>query len=544
MSRQENKKTIGFIIFAIILSVILVIFTGGLIYQIIKLQILPDNILIPGILAIVLFSVILFILINFCAHGIISKIIYSILVIIISVVYGFGNYYLYSTNATLETVTDQSSLSKNTVSVVALNSSSLEDVNSLNGTKIGVLRTIGKESTKKSLSDLKKNNVTYTKKTYDNMLGMLKALYDGEVDAIVLNEAYRSNVCDLEDYTNFNDGTKVVHKTIYYTKENSSLLAVSDITSKPFSILISGNDSFGGLDETSRSDVDMLVTINPVTSTILMTSIPRDSYVEEVCDDYACNYGAYDKLTHTGLYGVDTTKDTVENLLGIDINYVFRVNFTSMIDIVDALGGIDIDVAEGMAVSRFYTNSTLEGVHEGTNHLDGKRALAYSRERKAYIDGDVQRARNQQQVLQAMFKKATSPEIITKYTSLLKALTHAFDTNMSTKEITSFIKYQIQAKPSWKFEQYVLKGDNDLQVSPELGSEVSVIQLYPSSIHTAAEKIQAVLDGKSSETVEAEEDIPAGTLSQEEIEAQIQQGLLTEIDENEEGSEIYYGAGN
>ena len=544
MSRQENKKTIGFIIFAIILSVILVIFTGGLIYQIIKLQILPDNILIPGILAIVLFSVILFILINFCAHGIISKIIYSILVIIISVVYGFGNYYLYSTNATLETVTDQSSLSKNTVSVVALNSSSLEDVNSLNGTKIGVLRTIGKESTKKSLSDLKKNNVTYTKKTYDNMLGILKALYDGEVDAIVLNEAYRSNVCDLEDYTNFNNDTKVIHKTVYYTKENSSLLAVSDITSKPFSILISGNDSFGSLDETSRSDVDMLVTINPVTSTILMTSIPRDSYVEEVCDDYACNYGAYDKLTHTGLYGVDTTKDTVENLLGIDINYVFRVNFTSMIDIVDALGGIDIDVAEGMAVSRFYTNSTLEGVHEGTNHLDGKRALAYSRERKAYIDGDVQRARNQQQVLQAMFKKATSPEIITKYTSLLKALTHAFDTNMSTKEITSFIKYQIQAKPSWKFEQYVLKGDNDLQVSPELGSEVSVIQLYPSSIHTAAEKIQAVLDGKSSETVEAEEDIPAGTLSQEEIEAQIQQGLLTEIDENEEGSEIYYRAGN
>lgn len=544
MSRQEKKKSIGFMIFAILLSVILVVFAGFLIYQIFKLQILPDNILIPAILVIVLFSLILLILINFCTHGIGTKIIYSILVIMISVVYGFGNYYLYSTNATLETVTDQSNKSKNTVSVVALNSSSLEDVNSLNGTKIGVLRTIGKESTKKSLSDLKKNNVTYTKKTYDNMLGMLKALYDGDVDAIVLNEAYRSNVCDLEDYTNFNNDTKVIHKTVYYTEENSSLLAVSDITSKPFSILISGNDSFGSLDETSRSDVDMLVTINPVTSTILMTSIPRDSYVEEVCDDYACNYGVYDKLTHTGLYGVDTTKDTVENLLGIDINYVFRVNFTSMIDIVDALGGIDIDVAEGMAVSRFYTNSTLEGVHEGTNHLDGKRALAYSRERKAYIDGDVQRARNQQQVLQAMFKKATSPEIITKYTSLLKALTHAFDTNMSTKEITSFIKYQIQAKPSWKFEQYVLKGDNDLQVSPELGSEVSVIQLYPSSIHTASEKIQAVLDGKSSETVEAEEDVPAGTLSEEEIEAQIQQGLLTEIDENEEGSEIYYGTGN
>lgn len=544
MSRQENKKTIGFIIFAIILSVILVIFTGGLIYQIFKLQILPDNILIPIILVLILLTLIFVLLINFSTHGLVSKILCSLMVVVLSAVYGLGNYYLYSTNTTLETVTDQGNKAKNTVSVVVLNSSGLENVNSLEGSKLGVLKIIGNEATKKSLTDLKKNNVTYTKKTYDNMLGMLKALYDGEVDAIVLNEAYRSNVCDLEDYTNFNNDTKVIHKTVYYTKENSSSLAVSDITSKPFNILISGNDSFGSLDENSRSDVDMLVTINPVTSTILLTSIPRDSYVKEVCNDYACNYGVYDKLTHTGIYGVDTTKDTIENLLDIDINYVYRVNFTSMIDIVDALGGVDVTVPEGMAVSKFYTNSNLEGVHEGENHLDGKRALAYSRERKAYLDGDLQRARNQQQVLQAMFKKATSPEIIKNYTSLLKALIGAFDTNMTTKEITSFIKYQIQAKPSWKFEQFVLKGDNDLRMSAELGSEVSVVILYDSYINIAHDKIQAVLDGQSSDTVEADDDVPAGTLSEEEIEAQIQYGLMTEAPIDEEGSEIYYGTGN
>lgn len=541
MSRQENKKSIGFIIFAIILSVILVVFTGGLVYQIFKLQILPDNILIPIILVLILLTLIFVLLINFSTHGLVSKILCSLMVVVLSAVYGLGNYYLYSTNTTLETVTDQGNKAKNTVSVVVLNSSGLENVNSLEGSKLGVLKTIGNEATKKSLTDLKKNNVTYTKKTYDNMLGMLKALYDGEVDAIVLNEAYRSNVCDLEDYANFNNDTKVIHKTVYYTKENSSSLAVSDITSKPFNILISGNDSFGSLDENSRSDVDMLVTINPVTSTILLTSIPRDSYVKEVCNDYACNYGVYDKLTHTGIYGVDTTKDTIENLLGIDINYVYRVNFTSMIDIVDALGGVDVTVPEGMAVSKFYTNSNLEGVHEGENHLDGKRALAYSRERKAYLDGDLQRARNQQQVLQAMFRKATSPEIIKNYTSLLKALIGAFDTNMTTKEITSFIKYQIQAKPSWKFEQFVLKGDNDLKMSAELGSEVSVVILYDSYINIAHDKIQAVLDGQSSDTVEADDDVPAGTLSEEEIEAQIQYGLMTEAPIDEEGSEIYYG---
>lgn len=539
MSRYEEKRSIGFTIFAIILSVILVVFVGALVYQIIHLQVLPENLLIPIVLVIILFSLILLLLINFCTHGLASKIIMSILVVVISAVYGLGNYYLFSTSKTLSTVTTQAKQSKNTVSVIVLSTSSSEDLNSLQNSKIGTLKTIGKEGTQKSVKDIKENGISFTKKNFDNVPSLVQALYDGNVDAIVLNEAYRSNVCDLEDYTNFNTDTKVIHQTVYYTQEANNSLAVSDITTKPFSILISGNDSFGSLDENSRSDVDMVVTINPVTSTILLTSIPRDSFVSEVCDDYACNYGVEDKLTHTGIYGVDTTKATVEKLLGIDINYVFRVNFSSMINIVDSLGGVDITVDKGMAVSKFYTNSTLEGVHEGKNHLDGKRALAYSRERKAYIDGDVQRARNQQQVLQAMFKKATSPEIITKYSSLLKALEGAFDTNMTTNEITSFIKYQIQAKPNWKFEQYVLKGDSDMRVSPEIGSEVSVILLYDSSIEIAGEKIQAVLDGKSSDTVEADEDVPAGTVSEEQIEAQIQEGLMTET-EVEDGADIYY----
>lgn len=525
MSKNPNQRSLGFTIFAIVLSIVLVATAGIMVYEILKLEILPGNILMPVILVIILFSLILLLLINFCAHGLATKIIFSFLVILISVAYGLGDYYLYSTASTLNTVTEQAAKSKNTVSLIVMAESTKTDVQDINGSKIGVLTNINKEGTKKSLNDISKQNIGYSTEKFDNVPAMLQALYEGEVDAIILNEAYRSNVSEIENYGNFNNETKVIHQTVYYTKEANNSLAVSDITSKPFTILITGNDSFGTLDEVSRSDVNMIVTINPLTSTILMTSIPRDAFVTEVCDDYACNYGVEDKLTHTGIYGADTTKDTLENLLDIDINYIFRVNFSSMIDIVDALGGIDIDVAEGMAVSRFYSDSTLEGVHEGQNHLNGKRALAYSRERKAYLDGDVQRARNQQQVLQAMFKKASSPEIITKYSNILKAVGKAFDTNMTTKEITSFIKYQLQANPSWKFEQYVLKGENTLKVSPELGMEVSAVELYAYSIQTASEKIQAVLDGKSSDTIETEEDIPAGTLSEEEIEAQIQQGL-------------------
>lgn len=525
MSKNPNQRSLGFTIFAIVLSIVLVATAGIMVYEILKLEILPSNILMPVILVIILFSLILLLLINFCAHGLATKIIFSFLVILISVAYGLGDYYLYSTASTLNTVTEQAAKSKNTVSLIVMAESTKEDVQDINGSKIGVLTNINKEGTKKSLNDISKQNIGYSTEKFDNVPAMLQALYEGQVDAIILNEAYRSNVSEIENYENFNNETKVIHQTVYYTKEANNSLAVSDITSKPFTILITGNDSFGALDEVSRSDVNMIVTINPLTSTILMTSIPRDAFVTEVCDDYACNYGVEDKLTHTGIYGADTTKDTLENLLDIDINYIFRVNFSSMIDIVDALGGIDIDVAEGMAVSRFYSDSTLEGVHEGQNHLNGKRALAYSRERKAYLDGDVQRARNQQQVLQAMFKKASSPEIITKYSNILKVVGKAFDTNMTTKEITSFIKYQLQASPSWKFEQYVLKGENTLKVSPELGMEVSAVELYAYSIQTASEKIEAVLDGKSSDTIETEEDIPAGTLSEEEIEAQIQQGL-------------------
>lgn len=525
MSKNPNQRSLGFTIFAIVLSIVLVATACIMVYEILKLEILPSNILLPVILVIILFSLILLLLINFCAHGLATKIIFSFLVILISVAYGLGDYYLYSTASTLNIVTEQAAKSKNTVSLIVMAESTKTDVQDINGSKIGVLKNINKEGTKKSLNDISKQNIGYSTEKFDNVPAMLQALYEGEVDAIILNEAYRSNVSEIENYGNFNNETKVIHQTVYYTKEANNSLAVSDITSKPFTILITGNDSFGTLDEVSRSDVNMIVTINPLTSTILMTSIPRDAFVTEVCDDYACNYGVEDKLTHTGIYGADTTKDTLENLLDIDINYIFRVNFSSMIDIVDALGGIDIDVAEGMAVSRFYSDSTLEGVHEGQNHLNGKRALAYSRERKAYLDGDVQRARNQQQVLQAMFKKASSPEVITKYSNILKAVGKAFDTNMTTKEITSFIKYQLQASPSWKFEQYVLKGENTLKVSPELGMEVSAVELYAYSIQTASEKIEAVLDGKSSDTIETEEDIPAGTLSEEEIEAQIQQGL-------------------
>lgn len=528
ISKSPAKKNKLFVVFAIIISLILVIFTGYVIYLLLTLNIFPGQLLIPVCMIVVLSVLIFLVLLNFASVRLWSKVVSSVLVIFMSIVMGFGSVYLQNTANTLKKVTEQSGKVKTTVSVISLTSSSYEELDDLMDKKIATLRNIDQTGTEKSLEDISSKDITIENVEYDNVPSQVKALYDGEVDAIVLNEVYRPNVTELEDYADFSNQTKVVYQTVFYTDTENEPLAVSDITTNPFTVLITGNDSYGEFEEMSRSDVNMLVTVNPVTSTVLMTSIPRDYFVEEVCDDYACNYGATDKLTHTGIYGVSTTKDTLGNLLGIEINYTFRVNFSSMENIVDAIGGIDIEVAPGMAVSRFYSDSTLEGVTEGLNHLDGKRALAYSRERKAYLDGDAQRARNQQQVLEAIIDKVTSPGILTNYSQLLEALGNAFETNMTMEEITSIVQYQIQAMPEWKFEQYVLKGYGDMQVSPELGTEVSVVIPDSNSVSIASQKITAVLNGESSSTIEAEEDVPAGTLSQEEIEAQIQQGLLTE----------------
>lgn len=528
VSKSPTRKNRLFVAFAIIISLILIVFTSYVIYLLLTLNILPGQLLVPVCLIVILSVLILLVLLNFASARLWSKTISSLLVIIMSIVMGFGSVYLQNTANTLKRVTEQAGKVKTTVSIISLSSSSYEKIDDLMNKKIATLKNIDQTGTEKALKDISSQDITIENVEYDNVSSQVKALYDGEVDAIVLNEVYRSNVTDLENYDDFSDQTKVVYQTVFYTDVANEPLAVSNITTNPFTVLITGNDSYGEFEEMSRSDVNMLVTVNPVTSTVLMTSIPRDYFVEEVCDDYACNYGATDKLTHTGIYGVSTTKDTLENLLGIEINYTFRVNFSSMENIVDAIGGIDVEVAPGMAVSKFYSNSTLEGVTEGLNHLDGKRALAYSRERKAYLDGDTQRARNQQQVLEAIIDKVTSPSILTNYSQLLDALGNAFETNMTMEEITSLVQYQIQAMPEWKFEQYVLKGYGDMQVSPELGTEVSVVIPDSNSVSIASQKIAAVLNGESSSTIEAEEDIPAGTLSQEEIEAQIQQGLLTE----------------
>ena len=336
---------------------------------------------------------------------------------------------------------------------------------------------------------------------YDSLSSMLEAFYNGEVDSIIINESSRSQILDMESYADFDNNTRVVYQTSYKVENTDKANAVSDITSKPFNVLISGSDTRGGFDENGRSDVIMVATINPKTSTILLTSIPRDFYVTTACDAAdGCMQGASDKITHTGIHGTNTTKRTVEQLLGIEINYTFKVGFDAVTELVDAVGGVDVTVAPGYAVNNFNALSGFS-VHEGVNHLNGEQALAFARERYAYTEGDRQRTKNQQLVLMGIVDKITSPSIVQNYSSIMDAMSNTFSTTMSSSEISDLIKYQINNNPKWKMEQYMVDGTGDTLMCAELGDAASVMVPDQSTVKMAKDKINAVLAGKSADDV-------------------------------------------
>lgn len=512
----------------------MLVLTAFLIWEIVKLGMLPENMLMIGCVIILIIAALVMVLQLGFTRGTASKIILTTVTVMMILVYGTGTYYISKASGLLGNVTDFGNETTTTVQVIALKDSGITSEKDLEGKTVGSLKSISLSSTQALIQDLSGKGVTFQDKQYDNIQGMVNGLYDKEVPAIILNDAYRGNITDLEDekFKNFSSDTQVVYTYTYKTENKSTTNSVDDITKNPFTVLISGVDSRDGFAESSRSDVNMLATINPVTRTVLLTSIPRDYYVTTVCEeDAGCQNGAKDKLTHTGLHGTETTKKTIESLLGIDINYTAKVNFTSVVNLVDALGGIDVDVKPGLAVDHFYTNDyfgTDYGVTEGINHLNGQAALCYARERYAYQDGDRQRVKNQQEVLMAIVKKATSPSVIGNYPALMDALSGAFQTDLSQDEIQSLIQFQLKEMPDWQFITYSLDGQGSTEFCAELGNNASVMIPDNETVVTAKKRIEAVIEGKSAEEVEAINADPSEVPANDEPSPQPEQDVTVE----------------
>ena len=355
------------------------------------------------------------------------------------------------------------------VSIIVKANSTYQYTQDLKGKVYSTLATDDK-SVDKTIEKLQtENNENIQPKVYSGVLTLVNALYNNDVDCIIINESYRAMI--EEDFPNFSSDTRVIYSKQYVTEINSP--ENSDITRNTFNVYVSGIDTYGSITTKSRSDVNMIMTVNPTTKTILLTSIPRDYYIP-----FNVLGGQRDKLTHSGLYGVNETMQNVASYFGIDIDYFIRVNFDSLIDIVDSLGGIEV-----------YNPQAFKNFEVGKITLNGEEALAFSRERYSFEDGDKERGRNQMRVITGIINKVLSPAIISNYSELMDKLHVSFQTNMSDEQIISLVRMQLDDMSPWTIQQQSVNGNGQTLYSPIYGSDLYMMVPDDKSVENAKVKI-------------------------------------------------------
>lgn len=330
------------------------------------------------------------------------------------------------------------------------------------------------------------NKVSITFNSKNNLTDIGNDLIQKNIDVILVSSTQYNMIS--EEIKDFKTDTKIIytekHELQTSTKTDNTASKYS-IKSGKFNVYISGIDTSGNISNVSRSDANILATVNTETHEVLLTSIPRDYYVT------LHSYGAKDKLTHSGIYGINETIKTAEDILDTDINYYVRVNFTTVIKLVDKLGGIDV-------YSEYdFTSNAAKAFHynKGYNHLNGEEALAFSRERYAFNSGDNQRVKNQQAVIEAVIKKVlNSTTLLTKYTDILDALKGSFQTNIEQEDISKLVKDQINNMSSWSVKTNSLTGTGASSSTYSMGSTKLYVMVPSStSVNDAKDKIDKVL---------------------------------------------------
>ncbi|AYV33999.1 LCP family protein [Erysipelothrix rhusiopathiae] len=363
--------------------------------------------------------------------------------LILSLLLLLGTRYLVTGNSFLGKLTGANK-DTHVISVVVMKDSKYKSIEDVKELPIGAnTRLDSKNITKgKKLIDEKyKSDINIV--DYEDYTELANDLYDGTQEVILLSEAHRGFIQD--EVKDFDDKTRIIG-TVAYEEEVDFKNKNADVMKDTFSMFVTGIDTYGPVSSVSRSDVNMIMTVDPKNKQILLTSIPRDYHVE------LASFGAYDKLTHAGIYGVGESMATLENLFDIDIDYFVKVNFSSVETIIDALGGVDV-------YSR-YAFQSFAGVYfdEGINHVDGRNGLIFARERYNLPNGDNDRVKNQQALITGILKKAMSPAIITNYTSILNSVSDSFQMSMEESDFKKLIKQQINDMSDWDIQSYAVTG--------------------------------------------------------------------------------------
>ena len=382
--------------------------------------------------------------------------------------------------------------------VYVKNDSSVQEVNELSGKTMGIMSVLDRANTDKALEELQ---LAVATAEYAGISELADGLLSGEVDAIVLNNAFLDLLTETEGYENILDEIREIHtqktETVIEnadddTKDKWNILDLfgkedeeeQKRNDRVFTMYISGIDNRGGLIAKSRSDVNILATVNVDTRQVLLISTPRDFYVP-----LPISNGQPDKLTHAGIYGVDVSIGTLEMLYGVDIDYYFRVNFAGFEKIIDALGGI--------TVHSDYAFSTSKGnFQKGENYLNGEQALSFARERKSFSEGDRQRGKNQMAVIKAVINKAMSPAILSSYADIMESVSGSFETSMPYDVIAELVRDMLDKGGSWNIVTYSVNGSGDTRKPYSMSTNAYVMIPNQETVDTAIEKINQVMNGE------------------------------------------------
>lgn len=469
-----RKKNIVGIISGILLFIVTTIF----IVILKKLDVVPDKYFMLLVATCYIVTIITDIFLFISSDNIVFKLFKGlayIVTILMIVGYSCGIYYL---NKTTHFMNNLNTIKKEITSyyIIVMKESKYDEISDLYGKNLTYYEGTSQEV-------LSKIRLELNYSTVKNIDSLKDRLYTAKTDSILVSDLIKE---DLEEkYTDFSERTRVL-KTIDITKDVEDITKKVSIKNTSFNVLISGMDSYGTINKTTRNDVNMIATINPNTNKVLLTSIPRDYYVQ-----LHGKTGYKDKLTHAGIYGINTVVQTIEDLFGIDINYYVRVNFTTVESLVNTIGPIEIYSDKAMS---------LDGCKYvvGTNTVNGKCALRFARERHSYVEGDNHRIKNQQEVIKGIFNKLSkSAMVVTDYTSILDSLDGKFATNMDMKDITAFIKYELEDITKYEILDTQVTGTGSMELTYSYPHQKLYV-MFPSeqSVESAKEYINKISNEK------------------------------------------------
>ena len=432
----------------------------------------------------------------------------TIFAVILVAILGFGGFYI---NKTRTAISDISSVTTEVtqIAVYVKSDDAADSVEATKGYNYGILSSLDRENTDGAVEHLKSEFGTDVQTTeYAGLTELADGLLNGEVNAMLMNSAYLSVYEDMDGYTDF--GTKVkevgtvdVETEIQAAAEETPVEPITTANGgKVYTIYLSGIDTRGEMTAKSRSDVNIIATVNTDTHEILLVSTPRDYYVP-----LSISNGAPDKLTHAGIYGIDVCMDTLGMLYDIDINYYFRINFGGFVKVIDALGGITVDSDYD------FDSKNILGYHfnKGENYVNGEQALIFARERYAFQEGDRQRGKNQMAVIRGVVKKALSPEILTSYSSILSSLDGCFGTNITYEEIAQILQQQLSNGGDWTIVSYSVDGTGATEKPYSMSQKAYVMVPDYNTVDKAKSLMEKVRNGEVVTQEEADAPVSGST---------------------------------